>query len=256
MTARIGTSGWSYPRWKDDFYEGIPREGWLAYAASRFTGIEINATFYREQRKETLARWRDAAPEGFAFAVKGHRFITHRLRLLGAEQALARQRVNARELRPKLAAVLWQLPRSLKKDPARLEGFAAALDGWPQTRHALEFRHPSWFDGSTAAVLAAHRLANCVSDAADWPMWDAVTTDLVYVRLHGHEATYQSRYGDAGLTPWARRIRSWRQEGREVHVYFDNDAEGAAPWDALSLIGMVDGDAGEAAAESTVKAGS
>jgi uncharacterized protein YecE (DUF72 family) len=248
MTARIGTSGWSYPGWKDDFYKGVPRDGWLAYAASRFTGIEINATFYREQKKEILARWRDAAPDGFAFAIKGHRFITHRLKLLAVEEALARQRANAQELRPKLAAVLWQLPRSLGKDLERLGRFAAALDGWPETRHVLEFRHPSWFDADTVAILNAHRLANCISDAADWPMWDAVTTDLVYVRLHGHEATYHSRYGDGGLMPWARHIGHWCDEGREVHVYFDNDAEGAAPWDALSLIGMLDAAGGAPAA--------
>ncbi len=255
MAARIGTSGWDYPGWKDGFYSGVARKDWLAYAAQRFTGIEINATFYREQKRETLARWRESTPEGFAFAIKGHRFITHRMRLQDPEEALKRQRANAAELGGKLAAVLWQLPRSFHKDMARLERFAAALDGWPEARHALEFRHKSWFDDEAAAVLVAHGLANCISDAADWPMWDALTADLVYVRLHGAERTYRSAYRDGGLEPWARRVKRWFEEGREVHVYFDNDAEGAAPRDALRLMEMLGVAAGEPAFEARAVAG-
>ncbi len=255
MAARIGTSGWDYPGWKDGFYSGVARKDWLAYAAQRFTGIEINATFYREQKRETLARWRESTPEGFAFAIKGHRFITHRMRLQDPEEALGRQRANAAELGGKLAVVLWQLPRSFHKDMARLERFAAALDGWPEARHALEFRHKSWFDDEAAAVLVAHGLANCISDAADWPMWDALTADLVYVRLHGAERTYRSAYRDGGLEPWARRVKRWFEEGREVHVYFDNDAEGAAPRDALRLMEMLGVAAAEPAFEARAGAG-
>ena len=93
-------------------------------------------------------------------------------------------------------------------------------------------------NAETAAILAAHGLANCISDSGKWPTWDAVTTDLAYVRLHGRERTYASEYGDEGLRPWAGRVSAWAAEGREVHVYFDNDAEGWAPYDALRLIAM------------------
>jgi uncharacterized protein YecE (DUF72 family) len=92
-----------------------------------------------------------------------------------------------------------------------------------------------------ADCLAEHGLAVCQSEAADWPLWDAVTTDFVYVRLHGHLATYASGYDRAALAAWARKARRWLEEGREVHVYFDNDALGFAPRDALELLELVGG---------------
>jgi uncharacterized protein YecE (DUF72 family) len=103
----------------------------------------------------------------------------------------------------------------------------------------LEFRHPSWFAEEIATCLRAHRLAVCLSDAADWPMWEAITTDFVYVRLHGHTRTYASPYSTALLEHWARRTCQWLRESRDVHLYFYNDAEGAAPWDALRLLAQV-----------------
>jgi uncharacterized protein YecE (DUF72 family) len=99
----------------------------------------------------------------------------------------------------------------------------------------IEFRDKSWFDDEVAGLMAHERLAVCQSDAADWPIWRAVTTDLVFVRLHGHQATYASNYNRASLVRWAKRVREWIQEGRSVHVYFDNDAKGYAPWNALEV---------------------
>lgn len=107
---------------------------------------------------------------------------------------------------------------------------------WRKPRHASDFRPPSWFCNEVAACLAAHRIAVCQSDAAGWPCWDAVTTDLVYVRLHGHAVTYASGYTEGELRAWARKVRRWR---REVHVYFDNDARGEAPRNALRLIALL-----------------
>jgi uncharacterized protein YecE (DUF72 family) len=123
----------------------------------------------------------------------------------------------------------------------RLHQFAKALKSWPQTRHAIEFRHDSWFDDEVAACLRAHRVAVCQSDSADWPLWDAVTTDLVYVRLHGHDMTYASSYSGKELSQWSRRVRRWLKQDRDVHVYFDNDALGAAPLNAKQLIRLVNG---------------
>ncbi len=140
----------------------------------------------------------------------------------------------------KLAAVIWQLPERFYKNLERLEGFARALKSWRAVRHAIEFRHDSWFDDEVAACLHAHRLAVCQSDAADWPRWDAVTTDMAYIRLHGHTATYASSYSARELGQWARRIRRWLKQGCDVHVYFDNDARGAAPRNALELIRRLD----------------
>ena len=235
----IGTSGWNYDSWRADFYRGLARRRWLAFCAERFTGIEVNATFYRLQDKNTFRRWRDETPADFRFALKGNRFLTHDKKLIDPLPGIRLERERAKALGDKLAAVIWQLPERFHKNLERLEGFARALKNWRTVRHALEFRHASWFDDEVAACLRAHRLAVCQSDAADWPLWDAVTTDLVYVRLHGHTATYASSYRAAELGQWARRIRRWLKQGRDVHVYFDNDARGAAPRNALELIRRV-----------------
>ena len=238
--ACIGTSGWNYYSWRDDFYRGIPRQNWLRFCAKHFSGVEVNATFYRLQTKETFNRWRDETPANFCFAIKGNRFLTHNKKLSDPLPAIRLERDRAKGLGNKLAAVVWQLPERFHKNLERLEGFARALNSWRSVRHAIEFRHGSWFDKEVAECLQAHRLAVCQSDAADWPLWDAVTADMVYVRLHGHAVTYASDYSARELRVWARRIRRWLKDGRDVHVYFDNDAFGAAPRNALELIALLE----------------
>ena len=235
--AFIGTSGWSYDGWKNDFYDGIPRKQWLEYCAARFTALEVNGTFYRLQSEKTFEKWALGTPADFLFAAKGHRFATHNKKLMDSDDTIPVSRENMRPLGKKLAAVVWQLPAQFSCNLERLESFATTLSSrWTSTRHAIEFRDTSWFNDDVAAVMSKHRLAVCQSDAADWPMWDAVTTDLVYIRLHGHTRTYASAYSSAHLDGWADKARAWLQEGRDVHVYFDNDAEGAAPYDALKLM--------------------
>lgn len=234
--AYIGTSGWSYAGWRDGFYAGVPRRRWLAYCAERFSALEVNATFYGAQRRTTFERWYDETPPAFRFAVKGNRFITHTRQLLVPDSSLSRERERAGGLKEKLAAVLWQLPQGLHRDLPRLQRFVGALQrDWPEPRHVIEFRHASWFEEETAQTLRQARIAVCLSDSADWPLWDRLTTDLAYVRLHGHERTYASNYGEAALRYWAERCGGWQADGCEVQLYFDNDAEGTAPRNAVRL---------------------
>jgi uncharacterized protein YecE (DUF72 family) len=235
----IGTSGWNYKSWRDDFYGDTPQKQWLAFCAGRFTGIEVNATFYRLQEKSTFKKWRDQTPEGFPFTIKGHRYVTHNKKLLDVDEAVIRCRESASPLGKRLAAVVWQLPAFLKKDIERLEDFVRILRHWKGTRHAIEFRHKSWLDDEVKNCMSDHAVAACMSDAPDWPMWDEVTTDFVYIRLHGHTRKYASNYNKPALKKWATRIQTWLKENRDVHVYFDNDAEGAAPQNALTLLGML-----------------
>jgi uncharacterized protein YecE (DUF72 family) len=237
--AYVGTSGWNYDEWKDVFYQETPKRDWLSFCARVFTAVEINATFYRLQRSETFRRWREATPEDFRFAIKANRYLTHNKKLADPVAAIRVEHDRATALGPKLAAVLWQLPAKFSKDMARLEAFVRALKSWRAARHAVEFRDPSWFDDEVADCLRRHDIAACQSDAAGWPMWEAVTTDLVYVRLHGHETTYVSDYGKASLRAWATKARRWLDEGRDVHVYFDNTASGHAPFDAMQLIELL-----------------
>jgi len=237
--AYIGTSGWNYKSWRNDFYCDTPQKQWLRFCAEHFSSIEVNSTFYRLQEKSTFKKWRDQTPEGFSFAIKGHRYVTHNKKLLNVEQSVIRCRESASPLGKRLAAVVWQLPAFLKKDIERLEKFLRNLRHWKSTRHAIEFRDKSWFDDEVAECLERHAVAICMSDAPDWPMWDRVTTDVVYIRLHGHTRKYASSYSKPALGKWATRTRRWLEENRAVHVYFDNDAEGAAPRNALTLLEML-----------------
>ena len=239
---RIGLSGWNYPGWRARFYRDVPQRRWLAHVAAHFNTVEANGTFYKLSTPEVVRRWRAETPPDFLFVAKGHRWVTHLKRLGDAQESVPRQRDSLKALGGKLGIVLWQLPARLRRDDARLAGLIAALDRWPEPRHAIEFRHDSWFCAPVAEALRRARIANCLSDAAGWPMWDHVTTDLVYVRLHGHTRTYASRYSTASLRGWARRIRRWRAEGHAVHVYFDNDSEGHAPFDALRLKSLMAAD--------------
>lgn len=231
----IGTSGWSYRHWQGCFYNGVSRNDWLGFYARQFSALEINGSFYRLQTAKTFRKWCDQTPASFRFALKANRYLTHNKKLHDADASVLIEKHHAQALGEKLAAVLWQLPASLKKDPARLKGFIDALQIWDDVRHCIEFRHASWFDDETADCLAESNIAVCVSDAENWPLWDRITANLVYVRLHGHLHTYASRYADSDLAQWAARVSGWLAQGKDVHVYFDNDAECAAPFNALTL---------------------
>ncbi|TVP88259.1 MAG: DUF72 domain-containing protein [Thioalkalivibrio sp.] len=237
--AYIGTSGWNYRAWKDDFYRGVPQRAWLAHCARHFSGLEINGTFYRLPEADTVQRWAEQTPEGFGFAIKGSRYVTHLRRLKEAADSVALLRSRMQPMGDRLRAVVWQLPANFRLNQERLEAFTGALEAWPEVGHAIEFRHSSWFTDAVAAHLDAAGVGICQSDAPDWPCWETVAGSLVYCRLHGHTRLYASAYSGRSLDRWAGSVQQWLAEGREVHVYFDNDSEGAAPRDAQRLLERV-----------------
>jgi uncharacterized protein YecE (DUF72 family) len=241
-SAFIGTSGWVYPGWRAHLYADTPLRRWLEVASRTFDALEINGSFYTQIKPETYRRWRDETPDDFRFALKGHRFVTHYKRLRDCEDSVVRLRDQAAGLGDKLAAVVWQLPSNFGIDLPRLAAFAGALKRWPTVVHSLELRHRSWFTPEVAALLREEAIAVCLSDAPDFPLWDEVTSELVYVRLHGHTRKYASSYSTASLQRWASKIERWIAEGRDVHVYFDNDAEGHAVRNALTLRALLDGE--------------
>ncbi|MET0766313.1 MAG: DUF72 domain-containing protein [Aeromicrobium sp.] len=263
-TVRIGISGWTYPPWRGVFYpEGLRQKDELEYAASRLSSIEINGSFYSLQRPESYQGWRSRTPDDFVFAVKGGRFITHMKKLADVEQPLANFFASGPlALGDKLGPVLWQLPPTLGFDAARLTRFfdllprtttaAAALakdhdervDGRTffeagrerPIRHAIEVRHASFLAPAFLDLLREHDITVVVADTAGtWPLITEATADLVYVRLHGDTELYASGYSAESLDTWARSIRGWAEDGRDVHVYFDNDMKVRAPFDAMGL---------------------
>jgi uncharacterized protein YecE (DUF72 family) len=263
---RVGISGWRYRGWRGDFYpKGLPQRAELAYAAERLTSIEINGSFYSLQRPTSYAAWRDMTPEDFVFAVKGGRYITHLLRLARTETALANFFASGvLALGPKLGPVLWQLPETLTYDEPTLRAFLELLprtttqaaelaqrhdakvsEGRALTtvseertlRHALEFRSQTFAQRDALEVLREHDVACVLADTAGrWPKVEADTSTFRYVRLHGDVELYTSGYWDAALDEWAEKCASWAVAGQDVFVYFDNDAKGHAPHDALRLL--------------------
>ncbi|WP_426595079.1 DUF72 domain-containing protein [Cellulomonas sp. McL0617] len=281
MTIRTGISGWRYPPWRGAFYPTtLPQRSELEYASSRLTSIEINGSFYALQKPENFQTWSAQTPDGFVFSVKAPRFITHMKKLADVRTPVANFLASGLlALGPKLGPLLWQLPPNLGYDPARLTTFfdllprttgAAAelatthderLDGraWTTTdedrplRHVVEVRHATFENTEFVDLMREHGIGVVIADAdGRWPVIEDVTSDLVYLRLHGDEELYASGYDDASLDRWAARVRVWaaggepadakrlgpaaeQVAGRDVFVYFDNDTKVRAPHDSMAL---------------------
>ena len=270
--AFVGTSGWRYPSWRGDFYpKGLRQKDELSYIAGRLNTVELNGSFYSLQSPSSYRRWRDETPEDFVFGVKGGRYLTHMLRMRNVEQAMANFFASGVLLLcTKLGPVLWQLPERLAFDAELLEQFCSLLPATVRQAarlaerhdakvkqaevpalpagtvehdrpmlHALEPRHPSFGDASAADILRSHGVALVLADSAGrFPVFDAATADFVYARLHGGEELYTSGYDEASLLSWAERILRQSQSGgagRDIYVYFDNDAKGYAPHDAEAM---------------------
>ncbi|BDV31879.1 DUF72 domain-containing protein [Microbacterium terricola] len=236
MAIRIGTSGWSYDHWQDVLYPpGLPAHDRLARYVSVFDTVELNASFYRWPPASRFQSWNRRLPGGFAMTVKAPRGLTHGKRLYGPEAWLERMRAGWQELGDKRAVMLVQLPPTMERDDDRLGYFLERIPEWMPT--AVELRHPSWNDEAVFSLLERHRAAYCVMSGAGLPCILRATSDVAYVRLHGpsHEHLYGGSYSDDDLAWWADRLREWSGAGRTVYAYFNNDGEGNAVRNALTL---------------------
>ena len=234
----IGTSGWHYQHWKGPFYPpDLPDRQLLAAYSRRFDSVEINNSFYRLPADAVFEEWRETVPEGFVFAVKASRYITHMKKLKDPEQSLARFLERAQLLGERLGPILFQLPPRWHLDLERLRTFLEKLPG--AHRYAFEFRDDTWIDARTLTLLADAGAAFCIFDLDGRVTPREVTADFVYIRLHGPDGPYLGEYPVDTLAGWAEAIAGWRNEGRDVYCYFDNDEAGYAPRDALRLAAMV-----------------
>ncbi|HWI82641.1 DUF72 domain-containing protein [Ramlibacter sp.] len=283
---RIGVSGWRYAPWRGNFYPPrLAQSRELEYAARAFSSIELNGSFYSLQRPSSYRQWAQQTPPGFVFAVKGGRYITHMLKLRHADTALANFFASGLlALGDKLGPILWQFPPQMKFNADLFEAFFRRL---PRTsaqaarlarghderlqgrvaleaplemplRHCVEVRHDSFVDPAFIAMLRRHGIAWVVADTPrPWPLFEDLTADFVYLRLHGSTELYNSRYSGEELERWARFIRSWaagRQPrdarlisrerpaasaGRDVYCYFDNTDKLHAPDNARELMQLL-----------------
>ena len=238
---QIGTSGWSYDHWAEVLYPpGLPTARRRDVYVSRFDTVELNASFYRWPRERTFAAWNQALPPGFTMSVKAPRGLTHARRLRDPGPWVERLARSWHALRDRRGVLLLQLHPAHERDDEVLGGFLGALPDW--IRVAVEFRHPSWHDDGVLALLERHGAAYTVISGARLPCLLRATAPFVYVRWHGpsHDHLYAGSYSEADLAWWAERIREWRGQGREVFGYFNNDGEGNAVRNAVTLRAMLE----------------
>ncbi|HET6726198.1 MAG TPA: DUF72 domain-containing protein [Gammaproteobacteria bacterium] len=227
---RIGTSGYQYAHWRNDFYPAeLPQREWFGWYARSFDTLEINNTFYRLPERRVFSQWHDQAPAGFCYAVKFSRFGTH-IKYLKSLEPIERFMDRAVPLAELMGPVLVQLPPHWRVNAERLDCFLAAL---PQRyRWTFEFRHESWLCDEVYALLEKYSVALCIHDMIERHP-QRLTTGWTYLRFHGthYSGSYSSQY----LTALARRLRGYAADGIDAYVYFNNDAEGHAVRNALAL---------------------
>jgi uncharacterized protein YecE (DUF72 family) len=231
---RIGTSGWTYRHWEGRFYpQGLPSKKWLEFYCHYFNTVELNSPFYRIPSRKVFESWSKRTLEGFLFAVKASRLITHKKRLRDVKEELEWFFLNAEGLGDKRGPILFQTPPSLKADVSLLEEFLKLL---PPGLYAFEFRHGSWFQPSIYEVLKAFGATLCVADSPNFPRVKLILGDFLYLRLHGSLRLYSSLYTYEELREWASFIQEALDSGvRMIFCYFDNDYEAYAVRNALKL---------------------
>ncbi len=235
----IGTSGWNYKHWIGKFYpEDLKQKDWLQFYIDKgLHTVELNNPFYHLPTKKTFENWNKQAPRDFIFAVKASRYITHMKKLLEPEKSLKNFISNVKGLNEKLGPVLFQLPPRWKYNSSRFKEFLQSL---PENfRYTFEFRNETWWNDEALNLLNEYKCAFCIFELAGQITPNEVTTDFVYVRLHGPGNKYQGKYDTKTLTTWKNNFLKWHQQKKAVYCYFDNDDSAYAAENAIELNEMI-----------------
>lgn len=236
MHTFTGCSGFHYKDWKGIFYpEELSTGEWLPFYARHFKTVEINNSFYRMPKKETLQKWYGQTPGNFRFTMKGSRYISHRKKLVDDENmrsGLKNFYDVIEVLGGKLGCVLWQLPGNLHRNDEKLDAFCSRVSA--DFKNVLEFRHTSWFTEPVIAILRKHNVSYCMLSAPDnLPEQIEATTDTGYVRFHGKKDWYVYDYSEKELSEWADKLQAL--SARRVFLYFNNDYEAKAVSNAQKM---------------------
>ncbi len=254
----MGVGGWVYEPWRDNFYpQGLAHSRELEYLSRRVTAIEINATYYRTQTTASFAKWRDAVPEDFVFAIKASRYATNR-RILGeAGESIERFLSSGlTELGPKLGPIVWQFATTKAFDAQDFDAFLQLLPsrvGSTPLRHAMEVRHPSFMCAEYVALARRHGVATVFADSDDYPSFADATGDFIYARLMRCESSCETGYSSGGIATWAARAKAWSAGGspdglarveasakpgrsRDVFMFFISGAKERAPAAAVATL--------------------
>jgi uncharacterized protein YecE (DUF72 family) len=234
----VGTSGWHYEHWRGRFYPlELPKSKWLEFYARSFTTVELNNSFYNLPSEKAFANWGNSSPDGFVYAVKVSRFITHIKKLRNVGEALEKFLERAKLLGGKLGPLLYQLPPGMHRNDQVLEAFLSILPR--ELSHVFEFRHESWLDKGVFDLLHKYNAGFCIYDMPNFTTPLEATADFVYVRFHGSTWLYGGSYSDEELTKWAKEISKLARGKKAVYIYFNNDAEAFAVQNARTLERMI-----------------
>jgi len=244
----IGTSGYSYVHWeKGVFYpKDLPKAKQLQYYASCFNTVELNSPFYHLPTAKTFSNWRRRVPEGFIFAVKVSRFITHIKKLSQCKSAWRTFLERAVQLKEKLGPFLFQLPPSFsptEKNVKNLKNFLKIISAQSDLsfRYAFEFRHPDWCQNKIYDILRKYKITWVIADSPSYPKAEVITSNFVYIRMHGSRVLFSSDYTEEELKNLSRKIRRYLKQKLDVYCYFNNDAHGYAPKNAKTLSEILKG---------------
>jgi len=236
--AHIGTSGWHYNHWKGCFYGAdIKPEAMLGSYVQHFDTVEINNSFYRLPSKEAVKKWVTQTPSQFIFSVKASRYITHNRKLKEPKEILVRFLDMTKGFGKKLGPILFQLPPAWKVNEQRLKEFLIALP--KRRRYVFELRNPTWHTRRVLQILEQAGAAFCIFELNGYRTASHLTSDFVYVRLHGPGKAYQGNYPKSVLANWARQVEAWAKDENDVFFYFDNDQGGYAAKNATTLQKLV-----------------
>ncbi|MBI4825003.1 MAG: DUF72 domain-containing protein [Nitrospirae bacterium] len=237
---KIGCSGFLYDSWKDTFYpEGLTQKRWLSYYVKKLDSVELSITFYRLLKKEAFERWYSEAPPGFAFCLKGSRFVTHIKKLKDVTLPLETFFNVTLPLHEKFEVVIWQFPLNLKVNIKNLEGFIEVISKYP-VRHVFEFKQASWLNKKVIKLLSESNIAICMADSPEFLNDLPVTADFVYIQRHGPGGNYALSYSAEQIKEDANKIKEYLKKGKDVYIFYNNDANAYAPQNAMELKRILD----------------
>lgn len=209
----------------------------LTYYCRDFSTVEINNSFYHLPSRETLQHWTETTPSGFVFSIKASRYITHMKKLKDPEKSLVNFFERITILGDRLGPILFQLPPHWRYNQERLTNFLQHLS--KDYRYTFEFRDESWLNEQCYEQLSKHKASLCIYELDGYLSPQEVTSNFVYIRLHGPGGSYQGNYSDEILRGWAQACANWSKQGYDIYCYFDNDEAGYAALNARTLHGML-----------------
>ncbi|MFP4497825.1 MAG: DUF72 domain-containing protein [Vulcanimicrobiota bacterium] len=235
---RIGTSGWHYDHWIGKFYpDNMKKKNELEFFSEYFDTVEINNSFYQVPSDKTLNNWQKTVPDDFLFAFKANRYTTHMKKLKDPGKSIPTLIHSLKQLAGNLGPILFQLPPNFGFNGERLNNFLKELP--EKYNYAFEFRDPDWFRDETYQLLSEYNSAFCIYDMPGMETPREITANWVYIRMHGPEKKYEDRYTNHQLSGWAGALNTWKDQGKDIYCYFNNDKAGYAVENARALKEML-----------------